>query len=129
MNRFAKLSVFALISVLMLTTCSSKQSPVDDLTELSYKLQEDSENYSSKDWESAITKYAQIEKDLQQYEYTDEELKEIGRLKAKCAKAMMKSSGKLLKSQFHILEMQLEGASEELEGAFDEFIDVIKDSK
>lgn len=62
MNRFAKLSVFALISVLMLTACSSKQSPVDDLTELSYKLQEDSENYSSKDWESAITKYAQIEK-------------------------------------------------------------------
>lgn len=110
-----------LMMALSLSSCSSKQSPVDDLEELSVELEEESEDYSESDWENVAAKYAKIEEDLQKYEYTDEELKAIGKLKAKCLKSIAKSSAKNLKKQWHDIQMQMEGASDELQDAAKEF--------
>lgn len=110
--------------MLFLCSCSSKQNPVDKLEDLVEDLQEESEEYSSKDWERLAQTYAEIEQDLQKYEYTDEKLKEIGKLKAKCFRSFAKSSAKALKSTMHNFKMQLDGASGEFEDALDEFKDI-----
>jgi len=106
-----------------LSSCSSKQSPVNDLERLSVKLEEEGENYTEEDWQRAAAKFALIEESLKKYEYTDEELVNIGRLKARCAKVLAKSYMKDMKDAWHDFQKQLEGASEELEGAFEDLQD------
>lgn len=118
------LSLVTLILLIFLCACSSKQDPVNKLEDLVEELQDESEDYSPKDWERLAQTYAEIEQDLQKYEYTDEELKEIGKLKAKCFRSFAKSSAKALKSTMHNFKMQLDGASEEIEDALDEFKDI-----
>lgn len=119
--------ITALFAVILCCSCSSKQDPITDLEDLAFELKENSEDYSQSDWEKAAVKYSEIEEQMQQYEYSDEELKQIGKLKAQCFKAIAKSTGKALKNQMHNLQMQLEGASEEMEGALDEFGDIFED--
>lgn len=98
-------------------SCSSKQSPVNELEDLAYELSENADSYDADEWQEVIEKYQKIEEDLNNYEYTDEELKEIGRLKGKCFAAFTKSSAKILKGAVHNWQMQMEGASEEMEDA------------
>ena len=120
MRKIIVTTLFASAILFMISSCSSKQTPVNQLEDFATELQENGENYSGDDWEKAIADYSKIEEDLQQYDYTDEELKEIGKLKAKCFKAFAKSSAKILKSQMHNIKMQLDGASEEMESSMDE---------
>lgn len=110
-------------------SCSNKQSAVDDLRDLSVELQDNSENYDSNDWQEVAEKYAKIEKDLNKYEYTDEELKEIGRLKGRCIAAITRSSMKNIGRMVHGYQKQIEGASEELEGLAEEFENMFEESQ
>ena len=120
--------ILTLFSILILVSCSSKQDPIQDLEALSRDLSENCETYSQSDWENVAIRYSNIENELQKYEYTDEELKQIGKLKAKCVKAIVHSSGNIIKSQIHNVKMQLEGASEELESAFGEIDKILNDN-
>lgn len=90
-------------------------------------MKENSENYSQADWEKVAVKFSEIEEQMQQYEYTDEELNKIGKLKAQCFKAIAYSSAKNLKRKMHNFQMQMEGASEEMKGALDELGDMFED--
>ena len=119
--------ITALFAVILCCSCSSKQVPINDLEDLAIELKENSEVYSQSDWEKVAVRFSEIEEQMQQYEYTDEELKKIGKLKAQCFKAIAKSSAKNIKKQMHNFQTQLEGASEEMEGAFDELGDMFED--
>lgn len=127
MNRILSFSL-TLIFAMVLASCSSKQSPVNELKSLAKDLTENSAEYSSEDWENAINKYAKIEQELQQNTYSDEELKMIGKYKAQCLRAVAKSSASILRKQMHDYKMQMEGASEEMEGIVNELNDIFKDS-
>ena len=81
MNIF-KLFLFLLISPLVFTSCETSQTPVDELSSLLEKIDNNSENYSEEDWNNITNEFTEIEEELSKYEYTDEELKEIGRIKA-----------------------------------------------
>ena len=127
MNRILSFSL-TLIFAMVLASCSSKQSPVNELKSLAKDLTENSTEYSSEDWENAITKYAEIEQELQQNTYSDEELKMIGKYKAQCLRAVAKSSASILKKQMHDYKMQMEGASEEMEGIVNDMSDIFRDT-
>ena len=127
MKKIFSISFVILFFVTLFFSCSSKQTPVDRLEDLVEELQSESEDYTTEDWEDFAQKYAKIEEDLQQYDYTDEELKEIGKLKAKCFRAITKSSAKIMKSKMHDIKMQLEGASEEIEDALGDFKDIFEE--
>ena len=103
MNIF-KLFLFLLISPLVFTSCETSQTPVDELSSLLEKIDNNSENYSEEDWNNITNEFTEIEEELSKYEYTDEELKEIGRIKD-------------LKKQMEDLSKQLEGG---LEGFMEE---------
>ena len=62
--------------------------------------------------------YSAIEEELAKYEYTDEELKEIGRLKGKCM-------GYLTKQSLKNLEKQIKDLTKELEGGIEGFLEVL----
>lgn len=62
--------------------------------------------------------YSAIEKELAKHEYTDEELKEIGRLKGKCM-------GYLTKQSLKDLEKQIKDLTKELEGGIEGFLEVL----
>ena len=83
MNIF-KLFLFLLISPLVFTSCETSQTPVDELSSLLEKIDNNSENYSEEDWNNITNEFTEIEEELSKYEYTDEELKEIPREKTKC---------------------------------------------
>jgi peptidoglycan hydrolase CwlO-like protein len=98
--------------VLIFFSCNSKNEPIDDLKDLSLELQENSNNYTEKDWEEAKQEYENIDNQLKQYNYTDEELKEIGKLKSKCSTYFMKSYIKSIRKDIHNFSKEIEGAAE-----------------
>ena len=77
------------------------------------ELKENSSDYSSQDWEEANEQYQLLVEQIDQYEYTDEELKEIGKIKARCLKRMTKGAMKQLQDGIHSITKQMEGAIEE----------------
>lgn len=87
-------SIIIFLSAFFLISCDSKKAPVDDLDDLTEEISENSKDYSDKDWEEAALQYQQIETELEKYhsEYTDAELKEIGKKKGKCLALFTKHS-------------------------------------
>jgi len=109
-----KISVLIfMLSCLILSSCNKKQNAIDDLENFSEELKENSAEYTSQDWEEANAEYEQLVEQVDQYEYTDEELKEIGRLKARCLKQMSAGAMQQLQNGIHNFTKQLEGALEE----------------
>ena len=127
MNKLFLHSLMMLFAVII-TSCSSKQDPINELEELAYELKENSADYSREDWEDVSVRYAEIEENLQRNEYTDEELKRIGKLKAQCFRAIIRSSANSFKSLMHNMHMQMEGASEELNGTLEEVNEIFEDT-
>ena len=99
MNIF-KLFLFLLISPLVFTSCETSQTPVDELSSLLEKIDNNSENYSEEDWNNITNEFTEIEEELSKYEYTDEELKEIGRIKGQILAKMTKDGYKRQSSTF-----------------------------
>ena len=56
MNIF-KLFLFLLISPLVFTSCETSQTPVDELSSLLEKIDNNSENYSEEDWNNITNEF------------------------------------------------------------------------
>ncbi len=102
-----------LVMSIAFTSCDKKQSAINDLENFSEELKEYSSDYSSQDWEEANEQYRLLVEQIDQYEYTDEELKEIGKIKARCLKQMTKGAMKQFQDGIHSITKQMEGAIEE----------------
>lgn len=116
MNIF-KLFLFLFIFPLVFISCESSRTPVNELSSLLEKIENNGESFSEEDWNNITNEFTEIEEELSKYEYTDEELKEIGRIKGQILAKMTKSAVKDLKKQMEDLSKQLEGG---LEGFIEE---------
>lgn len=112
---FASLT-FAL--VIGFTSCDSSQSAIEDLETLLNEIEANYQTYTDEDWENMSLSYSAIEEELAKHEYTDEELKEIGRLKGRCM-------GYLTKQSLKDLEKQIKDLTKELEGGIEGFLEVL----
>ena len=108
----------AFILLIGITSCDSSQSAIKDLEVLLNEIEENYQSYTDEDWEAMSLSYSAIEEELAKYEYTDEELKEIGRLKGKCM-------GYLTKQSLKNLEKQIKDLTKELEGGIEGFLEVL----
>lgn len=108
----------AFILLMGITSCDSSQSAIKDLEVLLNEIEENYQSYTDEDWEAMSLSYSAIEEELAKYEYTDEELKEIGRLKGKCM-------GYLTKQSLKNLEKQIKDLTKELEGGIEGFLEVL----
>lgn len=121
--KFLMLTVF----VAAVCSCSSKQDPIDDLQDLATELKDNFEDYSEEDWKEAQNKFVEIENKLSEYEYSDEELKEIGKLKAKCGITFTRAAAKMLNDKMHSMKKQFEGAAEEMNSAAEDLQDMFEE--
>lgn len=104
--------------VFSFTACDSSQTAINDLETLLHEIETNYQSYTEEDWENMSLSYSAIEEELAKHEYTDEELKEIGRLKGKCM-------GYLTKQSFKDLEKQIKDLTKELEGGIEGFLEVL----
>lgn len=110
------------ILVLCMMGCKSKHSPVNRLEYLTVEIQENAQNYTKEDWVTLIEELELIESEIEQYksEYTDEELKEIGRLKGQCLAQFTKYSMETFKNGLIDVLKEAEGLIEGFTQEFDD---------
>ena len=104
--------------LLGMISCDSSQSAIRDLEVLLNEIEANYQSYSEEDWENMSLSYSAIEEELAKHEYTDEELKEIGRMKGRCL-------GYLTKQSIKEIEKQLEDFGKELEGGIEGFLEIL----
>ena len=107
-----------LMSCFLFSSCDKKQAAIDSLEDFSEELKENSNEYSVEEWEESIAEYQQIVEKLEQYDYSDEDLKKIGKYKTRCLKAIVNNTILKVSDKIHRTTKQLEGALEEL-GLYD----------
>ena len=108
----------AIACLFSLISCDSSQTAINDLETLLHEIETNHQSYTEEDWENISLSYSAIEEELAMHEYTDEELKEIGRLKGKCM-------GYLTKQSLKDLEKQIKDLTKELEGGIEGFLEVL----
>ena len=113
-----KFCIYLLFCILVFASCENKQTPVKKLEKLDRTLVQQSESFTEQDWEAAIAEYEQIERELSMYNYTDEELRMIGRMKgrlwAKISKEYLNTAAEGIDAYLKMFEGALEGFMEEL---------------
>lgn len=112
--------LFVIEILLCLTSCST--DPISRLRSLCETIEESGSNFNDKDWESVMIEYDNIMKDIAEENFTQEELKEIGRLEARF---FVKAGSKLGGTYARSIKSELEGISEELNNT--DIEQVIKD--
>lgn len=112
------------ICIICFTSCHSKSTPIEDLANLAEDVKANYENYTEQDWESFVEELEFIEQELAEYQdqYTDEEIKEIGRMEGICLGYATKYCVKSIKKD---LNSVVKGAEGFLEGFSDAFGDGI----
>ncbi len=115
-----------LVFCLSIVSCvDKKQKSLDDLRKFENELEMDSDSYTDEQWNEASTKYDQMTAELDRYKYTDEELREIGYLKGKCAGYFTKRTVKEIGEGLNSAAQQIAGA---VRGFFDAINDGANDS-
>ena len=109
---FSKVKLVAMLLLcLFLFSCSvGKQNPINQLEKLTEDIREHHEEYSTADWKEAYARYEQIAADMENYQYTNEEVEKIGKLEGECVGYFMKSAVK-----------SLDGLESEIKGFFEGF--------
>ena len=69
----------------MVSCVDKKQKSLDELRKFENELEMYSCSYTDEQWNEASVRYDQLTTEIEKYKYSDEELREIGYLKGKCA--------------------------------------------
>ena len=117
-----KISLFIACGVmaLMLTSCSTKQSAINQLESFSTELRDHSRYYDVQDWEKAGKKFVDVTKKVKksQMDYTPEELARIGKLEGECAGYMARGAKENITDRLSGFINELKGI---LQGVTDAF--------
>ena len=123
---FKKTINFLCIALLAITitSCAGMQAKhqMSRLESLVEKVEQKGENYTSADWDKAIAQYDEITAKMAQCEYTNEQLQEIGALKARFYAARVKNAG----NRFKDVIQQVKGAYEQVVEEMDEGLDELE---
>ena len=108
------------VMVLMLASCSTKQSAINQLESFSTELRDHSRYYDIQDWEKAGKKFVDITKTVKKYQmdYTPEELARIGKLEGECAGYMARGAKENITDRLNGFINELKGI---LQGVTDAF--------
>jgi len=111
----------AFTSLLLLTGCSNKNiDTINDLEAMTEDLTTKYGDYTQEDWDIAENQFGLICEELEQYEFTDEQLKHIGELKGKCTAVFARKKASDLKNSLHRIGKEVEGFIEGISGGLEE---------
>ncbi|MEE0973273.1 MAG: hypothetical protein U0L34_04020 [Paludibacteraceae bacterium] len=89
--------VTGILMLLVFASCTTpEEKSLRSLQELYQDLEQNHENYTLEDWDKAQAEYELLSTQIKGYQYTDEQLVEIGRLQGKCAAYLTKGYFKRL---------------------------------
>ena len=113
------------VMVLVLASCSAKQTAINQLEKFSIELRDHSRYYDVQDWEKAGQKFVKITKKVKKYEteYTAEEKSRIGRLEGECAGYMARGAKDNVTDRLRGIFNEIQGI---IEGVTDAFGDLWK---
>lgn len=103
-----------------LSSCDKKQEAISNLEAFTDDITENAQTYTPEQWDEVEAEFEGIIQELDQYEYTAEEQRKIGRLKARCVKAMSQKTINNLQYQVNSIINQIQGAIEEFTGGSDD---------
>ncbi len=112
----------AFLSVVM--SCQTKEERViADLEKLAIQIEQRAETYSDEDWQMVIDKYKKIHRESMDCDFTEEQLKELGRVEGKLTTVIAKEGSKkisrdvkdLVKDGKSVVEGFLQGLSESVD--------------
>ena len=108
--------IITILLVIFVTACNSKNKPIDQLRSLNENLSENMANFSEDDWEDVAGEFEEILEDIAEHrsEYSEAELREIGRLEGQCV-------AKISKAYMEALSDEIEGANNVLGGFMEGF--------
>lgn len=117
--------IICCVMVLLLASCSAKQSAINQLEKFSTELRDHSRYYDVQDWEKAGQKFVKITKKVKKYEteYTAEEKSRIGRLEGECAGYMARGAKDNVTDRLRGIFNEIQGI---IEGVTDAFGDLWK---
>jgi hypothetical protein len=110
MKKFLSLLLLSLLFV----ACNPSETAFNDLQKFTERIEQKSDNWSAADWDEAVLHYADICQTLDNYEYTDEQKREIGKLKGRCKAKFAKHSLDENANGMHDALIELGGAVEGL---------------
>ena len=104
-------SIYVLLvsCAVVLSSCSTKTSAINDLRSLSTEIQENGAEYNVEQWKKAGQKYEKITNKISQYKYSVEQNREIGELKGKCAAYFAKGVVSNITNKVTNMASQLKG--------------------
>ena len=115
---------FLCIAVLAVTisSCAGWQAKhqMSKLESLVEKVEQEGGSYTSQDWDKVSAQYDEITAKMAQCDYTDEQLQEIGRLKARYYAARVKNTGGVFNDIIQQVKGAFDGLKEEVEESMDE---------
>lgn len=83
--------VTGILMLFVFASCTTpEEKSLRSLQELYQDLEQNHENYTLEDWDKAQAEYELLSTQIKGYQYTDEQLVEIGRLQGKCAAYLTK---------------------------------------
>lgn len=117
--------IICCVMVLVLASCSTKQTAINQLEKFSTELRDHSRYYDVQDWEKAGQKFVKITKKVKKYEteYTAEEKSRIGRLEGECAGYMARGAKDNVTDRLRGIFNEIQGI---IEGVTDAFGDLWK---
>lgn len=80
------------VSLVMFSSCTTKQGAINDLRRFSYELRDHSASYDVNDWDKALNKFVKLRDEINKHDYTADEHRTIGQLEGECASYMVKGA-------------------------------------
>ena len=107
---------------LIMASCSTKQSAINQLESFSTELRDHSRYYDLKDWEDAGKKFVKITKNVKKHEldYTPAEKARIGQLEGECAGYMARGAKDNISDRLRGLLNEIKGIIEGVTGALED---------
>lgn len=117
-----RLTILAAIvaAAISFTSCGSAQGTINDLHSLNTELKYNSERFTSDDWHKAKARLDKIQKKVKKYDFTDEQLREIGALTTSCYVYMGKNTVKSTFKDIRDAAIQAQGAADEIKAIIEE---------
>ena len=107
---FWKITFVFLFSTFLLVSCNKAESAITDLNDVITAIDELPDEYTEQDLQNIIADYDAVKEELKKYEYTDEQMQEIGELQGKYAAKITKASMKIVGKSLEKFSKQIEGA-------------------
>lgn len=114
MKKFFVILLTMGLASFMVACATPEEKSLRTLQDLYEDMELNHENYTVEDWEKIQVEFEVVTAQMKLHNYTDEQLREIGKLKGKCSAYLTKGLLKRAEKSFIELGGVLEGYLEEL---------------